>query len=170
MELLEGSRAATGLLTTTLAQVEIESGDPRFLSISGSKVRALVRPPSKSLNRPCFSNPVELDTSQISRWGRTWGRGRSFRCLELSGIRAARDMPFGGSGFSVCRMHGANGGAPKGNRNALKHGGFTAESLALKRDNSGPRQDGTREDGRDRIARCGTAHVRSASFPRSHRL
>ncbi len=24
-------------------------------------------------------------------------------------------------------MHGAGGGAPKGNRNALKHGGFTAE-------------------------------------------
>jgi hypothetical protein len=25
-------------------------------------------------------------------------------------------------GHSVCRMHGAGGGAPKGNRNALKHG------------------------------------------------
>jgi hypothetical protein len=30
-------------------------------------------------------------------------------------------------------MHGARGGAPNGNRNALKHGGFTAETLALKR-------------------------------------
>ena len=29
-------------------------------------------------------------------------------------------------------MHGAGGGAPKGNRNALKHGGFTAEGLAQK--------------------------------------
>jgi uncharacterized protein YjcR len=37
------------------------------------------------------------------------------------------------SGHSVCRMHGAAGGAPRGNRNALKHGAFTAESLALKR-------------------------------------
>ena len=35
-------------------------------------------------------------------------------------------------GHSVYRMHGAGGGAPKGNRNALKHGGFTAEGLALK--------------------------------------
>jgi hypothetical protein len=35
-------------------------------------------------------------------------------------------------GHSVCRMHGAGGGAPKRNRNALKHGGFTAEGLALK--------------------------------------
>ena len=34
----------------------------------------------------------------------------------------------------VCRMHGAAGGAPKGNRNALKHGSFTAETLALKRE------------------------------------
>jgi uncharacterized protein YjcR len=30
-------------------------------------------------------------------------------------------------------MHGA-GGAPRGNRNALKHGDFTAETLALKRE------------------------------------
>ena len=37
-------------------------------------------------------------------------------------------------GHSVCRMHGAGGGAPKGNRNALKHGGFTAETLAMKRE------------------------------------
>jgi hypothetical protein len=34
---------------------------------------------------------------------------------------------------SVCRMHGAGGGAPKGNRNALKHGEFTAEGRAMKR-------------------------------------
>ena len=32
----------------------------------------------------------------------------------------------------VCRMHGAVGGAPKGNRNALKHGEFAAEALALR--------------------------------------
>ena len=37
-------------------------------------------------------------------------------------------------GHSVYRMHGAGGGAPKGNRNALKHGGFTAETLALRRE------------------------------------
>jgi hypothetical protein len=32
---------------------------------------------------------------------------------------------------SVCRMHGARGGAPKGNKNALKHGARSAEALAL---------------------------------------
>jgi uncharacterized protein YjcR len=36
-------------------------------------------------------------------------------------------------GSSVCRMHGAGGGAPKGNRNALKHGLFTAEAIAARR-------------------------------------
>jgi hypothetical protein len=30
-------------------------------------------------------------------------------------------------------MHGAAGGAPKGNRNALKHGAHSAVALALKR-------------------------------------
>ncbi len=31
-------------------------------------------------------------------------------------------------------MHGAGGGAPKGNRNALKHGLYTAEAIALRRE------------------------------------
>ena len=30
-------------------------------------------------------------------------------------------------------MHGAAGGASKGNRNALKHEGFTAEAVALRK-------------------------------------
>jgi hypothetical protein len=34
---------------------------------------------------------------------------------------------------NVCRMHGAGGGAPRGNRNAVKHGEFTAEGLAMKK-------------------------------------
>src|ERR1051325_1161998 len=32
-------------------------------------------------------------------------------------------------GWAVCRMHGAGGGAPKGNRNALRHGRYTAEAI-----------------------------------------
>jgi hypothetical protein len=34
---------------------------------------------------------------------------------------------------SVCRMHGAGGGAPKGNKNALKHGLYTAEAIETRR-------------------------------------
>ena len=36
-------------------------------------------------------------------------------------------------GHSVCRMHGVRGGAPEGNRNALKNGACSAEALALSR-------------------------------------
>jgi len=43
---------------------------------------------------------------------------------------------------SVCRMHGAAGGAPKGNRNALKHGSRSAETLAVTREIQAP--DGIR--------------------------
>jgi uncharacterized protein YjcR len=31
-------------------------------------------------------------------------------------------------------MHGGGGGAPKGNQNALKHGQYSAETLALKKE------------------------------------
>jgi uncharacterized protein YjcR len=31
-------------------------------------------------------------------------------------------------------MHGAAGGAPRGNRNALKHGEFTGKTMALKKE------------------------------------
>jgi hypothetical protein len=34
-----------------------------------------------------------------------------------------------------CRMHGgANPGAPKGNRNAFKHGRYTAQAIASRRE------------------------------------
>jgi hypothetical protein len=35
--------------------------------------------------------------------------------------------------WAVCRMHGAGGGAPEGNMNALKHGRYTAKALAERR-------------------------------------
>jgi len=35
-------------------------------------------------------------------------------------------------GYSVCR-HGAGGGAPVGNQNALKHGYYTAEAIEERR-------------------------------------
>ena len=36
-------------------------------------------------------------------------------------------------GHSVCRMHGAGGGAPRGNRNSLKYGLYTAEAVETRR-------------------------------------
>jgi uncharacterized protein YjcR len=35
-------------------------------------------------------------------------------------------------GWAVCRMHGAGGGAPLGNKNALRHGFYTAEAIATR--------------------------------------
>jgi hypothetical protein len=50
-------------------------------------------------------------------------------------IRRPEALPIAGSsGSKVCRMHGAAGGAPRGNRNAIKHGEFAAKALALKRE------------------------------------
>ena len=37
-------------------------------------------------------------------------------------------------GKRVCRHHGGLAGAPKGNRNALKHGKYTAEAIARRRE------------------------------------
>jgi uncharacterized protein YjcR len=36
-------------------------------------------------------------------------------------------------GWTVCRMQGAGGGAPKGNRNAVRHGRYTAQAIAARR-------------------------------------
>ena len=37
------------------------------------------------------------------------------------------------NGCAVCRMHGARGGAPKGNRNALRSGRYTSDAIAFRR-------------------------------------
>ena len=58
---------------------------------------------------------------------------RALRCHAKSKRSGSPCQAPAMRGHNVCRMHGAGGGAPKGNRNALKHGGFTAEGLALKR-------------------------------------
>jgi uncharacterized protein YjcR len=36
-------------------------------------------------------------------------------------------------GWRVCRLHGVGGGAPKGNKNAWRHGHFSAEAIAERR-------------------------------------
>ena len=48
---------------------------------------------------------------------------RSKRTRERCGAPAVK-------GWAVCRMHGARGGAPSGERNgAYRHGGYTQEAL-----------------------------------------
>jgi hypothetical protein len=36
--------------------------------------------------------------------------------------------------YEVVEWHGAGGGAPRGNKNALRHVGFTREAMALKKE------------------------------------
>ena len=59
---------------------------------------------------------------------------QALRCRAKSKRSGLRCQAPAVRGSSVCQMHGASGGAPKGNRNALKHGDFAAETLALKRE------------------------------------
>jgi uncharacterized protein YjcR len=58
-------------------------------------------------------------------------KGQTKKESKRSGLRCRAPAA---QGSSVCRMHGAGGGAPKGNRNALKHGEYSAETRALKRE------------------------------------
>jgi hypothetical protein len=69
-------------------------------------------------------NPMLLDMRQALRC-----RAKSKRSGKRCRSPAVR-------GYSVCRLHGAGGGAPKGNRNALKHGASSAETLALRKEGS----------------------------------
>jgi uncharacterized protein YjcR len=56
---------------------------------------------------------------------------QALRCHARSKRSGLRCQAPAVRGYSVCRMHGAGGGAPRGNRNALKHGAHSAASLAL---------------------------------------
>jgi uncharacterized protein YjcR len=58
---------------------------------------------------------------------------QAVRCHAKSKRSGLRCQAPARRGTSVCRMHGAGGGAPRGNQNALKHGEFTAEGFALKK-------------------------------------
>ena len=66
-------------------------------------------------------NPMLLDMRQALRChARSKRSGKQCRSPAVRGTR-------------VCRMHGAGGGAPKGNRNAWKHGLYTAEAIETRR-------------------------------------
>ena len=58
---------------------------------------------------------------------------RALRCRATSKRSGKRCQSPAVRGCKVCRMHGARGGAPKGNRNALKDGVFTAEAIKARR-------------------------------------
>lgn len=67
---------------------------------------------------------------------------RSKRAMHLSprcGAKTRAGTPCQGPAMpnGRCRMHGGNNpGAPKGNRNALKHGFYSADAIAQRRQNA----------------------------------
>jgi hypothetical protein len=58
---------------------------------------------------------------------------RALRCHAKSKRSGLQCRSPAVRGHSVCRMHGAGRGAPRGNRNALKHGLYAAEAIETRR-------------------------------------
>src|SRR5271156_5310745 len=87
-----------------------------------SSATSVPRPQGEGQSEKRRNNPMLLDMRQ------------ALRCHAKSKRSGSPCQAPAMRGHNVCRMHGAGGGAPKGNRNTLKHGGFSAESIALKRE------------------------------------
>ena len=59
---------------------------------------------------------------------------KSPRCSATSKRTRQPCMAPPGNGWTVCRFHGARGGAPKGKRKGMyRHGLYTKEAVALRR-------------------------------------
>jgi glucans biosynthesis protein len=89
--------------------------------ITHDALRRVVRQVRRGAEKKQRINPMLLDMHQALRC-----HARSKR----SGLRCQAPAV---QGSSVCRMHGAGGGAPRGNRNALKHGLYTAKAIEMRR-------------------------------------
>src|SRR5271165_2542901 len=87
-----------------------------------SSATSAPRPRGEGRTKKRRNNPMLLDMHRASRC-----HARSKRSGLQCRAPAVR-------GHEVCRMHGAGGGARKGNRNALKHGEHTASARALNRE------------------------------------
>ena len=88
----------------------------------GQAVVGLVR--GVGLHRKRRINPLHPGPSRMNQARRC--RAKSKRSGKPCQAPAVR-------GWAVCRMHGAGGGAPKGNKNALRHGFYTATAIAMRK-------------------------------------
>src|SRR5271166_4544053 len=87
---------------------------------------------------------------------------RALRCHAMSKRSGKRCRSPAVKGYEVCRMHGAVGGAPKGNSNALKHGASSAEMLALKKEVQALARLARETMAAIGVGRCGTARFAEA--------
>jgi len=58
---------------------------------------------------------------------------QALRCRAKSKRSALACQSPAVRGYPVCGMHGAGGGAPLGNKNALKRGLYSAEAIEMRR-------------------------------------
>jgi hypothetical protein len=100
----------------TVEHVHVHSG--------GQAVVGMVETPGEGLSRNQRNKPMQLPMHRASKCR---ARTRSGQPCQ------APAMPNG-----RCRMHGGTSpGAPKGNKNAFKHGRYTAEAIERRREISG---------------------------------
>jgi len=99
----------------------------------------------RSGGRPTTDNGLTLTLSKLFRDKlfrpgsacynpmHSWPMHQALRCHAKSKRSGLQCRAPAVRGHSICRMHGAGGGAPRGNNNALKHGFFTAEAVETRR-------------------------------------
>jgi hypothetical protein len=85
-----------------------------------TKPSSAMSPPGVGFRRNQKINPMHLDMDRAKRCGARTRRGKPCQSPAMPNGR--------------CRMHGGTSpGAPKRNKNALKHGWYTAEAIAVRR-------------------------------------
>ena len=89
-------------------------------------------PPGEGLAAKARGNPMNA----------TYPFQRSSRCTATSKRTREPCRAPAVTGWTVCRFHGARGGAPTGKRNGIyRHGGQTKGALALRRQISDLQQE-----------------------------
>jgi hypothetical protein len=112
-----------GQQKVTVEHVHVHAG--------GQAMVGMVQTPGVGIERTRRINPMQKDKPKTAAASK-WSMHQCPRC----GARTRRATPCKSPAMANgrCRMHGgASPGAPKGNKNALKHGLYAAESIALRR-------------------------------------
>ena len=79
--------------------------------------------------------PLTFGEKQRSNWRTALDKAHAApRCTAKSKRTGLPCRQAAVNGWRVCRMHGAGGGAPKGNKNRLVHGYYSAEAVAERRE------------------------------------
>jgi hypothetical protein len=128
---------ATKLLRTYTAQIEAlkryrSAGEQRVVvqhvTVTAEQVNPVPSPRGRGMSRNRRNNPMDPENPKLSRLN------RAPRCLARNRRGTPCQSP-AVKGRKRCHIHGGadGGGALPGNRNALKHGRYSAEAIAQRR-------------------------------------